>query len=95
MAVKIILTRKVPEDKAEHFIDLLIRLRSATMGQPGYISGETLRRVDQPGEWVVISKWQSRYDWDQWCQNPQREAVQKEIDTLLGSATEIAVYEYE
>lgn len=95
MAVKIILTRKVPENQVDGFLKLLVRLRTATMGQPGYIAGETLRRVDQSGEWVVISKWQSRYDWDQWYQDPKRVKVQQEIDTLLGAPTEIAVYEYE
>jgi len=95
MAVKIILTRTVPEDKVGAFLKLLVRLRTATMGQPGYIAGETLRRVDQPGEWVVISKWQRRYQWDQWALDPRRQAIQQEIEELLGSPTEIAVYEYE
>ena len=95
MAVKIILTRRVPEDQVAPFLSLLIRLRTATMGQPGYIAGETLHRVDQPGEWVVISKWRSRYDWDQWFQDPKRIDIQQRIDTLLGEPTTIAVYEYE
>jgi len=46
-------------------------------------------------EWVVISKWQRRYQWDQWALDPRRQAIQQEIEELLGSPTEIAVYEYE
>lgn len=98
MAVKIILTRRVPTDKSDVFKELVIRLRTATMGQPGYIAGETLQRVDHVdesvGEWVVISKWQSRYHWDEWYQNPQRMEIQQEIDSLLGTPTVMAIYEY-
>ena len=95
MAIKILLKRKVHGDQAEALKGLIDRLRSATMGQPGYISGETLTRVDRPGECLVISNWKTRYDWEQWFDSPQRAEIQQQIDDLLGTPTVFEIYEYE
>ncbi len=95
MTVKILLKRQVSEDKASELKELIDQLRDATTGQPGYISGDTLRRVDQPGERLVISKWKSRAYWDRWFEQPKRVVIQQKIDDLLGSPTVYEIYEYE
>jgi quinol monooxygenase YgiN len=95
MTVRILLKRQFAEDNAKELKELIDRLRSVTAGQPGYISGETLRRADQPGECLVISKWKSRGDWERWLQNPKRAAIQQQIDDLLGSPTVYEIYEYD
>ena len=87
MAIKILLKRRVPEDKAEALKELIDQLRAVTTGQPGYLSGETLRRIDQPGECLVVSKWKTRGNWDRWFEQPERAAIQQKIDDLLGSPT--------
>ena len=73
--------------------NLLKRLRGLTLGQPGYISGETLKRIDKPNECMVISTWHSVKDWNNWVNNEKRLKIQSEIDQLLGQETEYAVYE--
>ena len=93
MAVKIFITRKGIDKNIIELTVLLKKMRSLTLNQPGYIYGETLRRIDQPDECVVISTWRSREDWDNWFNSPQRQSVQSEIDLLLGDTTEYAVYE--
>ena len=64
------------------------------MGQAGYASGETLKRIDQQGISLVISKWKSREAWENWYKMPERETVQKKIDELLGVETEYEIYDY-
>jgi heme-degrading monooxygenase HmoA len=93
MSVKIFIKRSVSEGKVPELTVLLKRLRSVTLMQPGYISGQTLKRLDQPGETMVISTWRSIEDWNDWVKNDKRIAIQKEIDDLLGSQTEYEVYE--
>ena len=95
MAIKVLLKRKVPQDKAEALKALIDRLRSATAGRSGYVSGETLQRVDEPGECLVISKWLTRYDWEQWTLDPKRQEIQHEIDALLGEPAQYEIYAYE
>jgi heme-degrading monooxygenase HmoA len=74
---------------------LLIKLRNLAMNQPGYITGETLKRVDRPGQNLVISTWNSMEAWRQWAVNSERESVQTQIDALLGQPTEYEIYSSE
>lgn len=92
MAVKIFIKRKMAESNVLELTELLKKLRAMTLEQAGYISGETLRRIDTPGESMVISTWRSVEDWNNWVNNEKRLAVQNEIDQLLGEETEYAIY---
>lgn len=93
--IKIHVRRKIPEEKREDVMFLILKLRSMSMGQPGYISGETLKRLDSPGESLVVTKWQSLHDWNQWFQSAERSEVQNKIDQVLGEATRYEFYDYD
>lgn len=95
MAIKVHMKRKVAKQSAGELKELIDRLRSVTTGQPGYISGETLRRIDMPGEFLVISKWKSTQSWEMWRENPQRIEIQEKIDALLETPTEYEIWDYE
>jgi len=94
MAVKIIIKRNVPKDKEASLLPLLIQLRALATAQPGYISGETLRNVNDPEKYIVISTWRSMDNWEQWLSSKQRAEIQGKIDTLLGKKTDYGVYLY-
>jgi heme oxygenase (mycobilin-producing) len=90
--VKVFIKRKVVEGQVGELMNLLKKLRAMTLSQPGYIPGETMKRIDQPGECLVISTWHSAQDWLDWLNNEERSIIQDEIDGLLGEKTEYAVY---
>ncbi len=92
MSVKIVIKRKVPKDKEKELLPLIKELRILTTKQAGYISGETLDRVDKPGESLVISTWQTAEDWNNWVNSVERKTIQDKIDTLLGKKTEYELY---
>ncbi len=94
MAIKVIIKRKVSESREKELGVLLRQLRSLSMSHPGYISGETLRRFDKPGENLVISTWQSADDWREWVLSKERAEIQDRIDALLGEKTEYEIYTY-
>jgi antibiotic biosynthesis monooxygenase (ABM) superfamily enzyme len=94
MAVKIIIKRKVSKEKETNLLPLLIQLRALATAQPGYISGETLRNMKNPEEYLVISTWQSTENWDTWVSSPQRAEIQDKIDSLLGRKTAYDTYLY-
>ena len=93
--IRIHIRRKVPEDKTDDLKVLINQLRGMTMGTPGYIAGETLKRVDNPGESLVVTKWQSEFYWEQWLQSKERAELQNKIDRLLGEPTQYEIYEYD
>ncbi len=92
MAVKILIKRKAPEDKSDRLSRLLKDLRVLTLARPGYISGETLTRIDHPGESLVISTWVSAEAWHEWILSDERRQIQYKIDVLLGEKTVYEVY---
>ena len=94
MAVKIIIKRKVPKEKELELIAILFQLRSKALTQPGYISGETLRDMENPEEFLIISSWASPETWKVWQIRKERTEIQNKIDTLLEGKTEYAIYYY-
>ena len=92
MTVKILIKRTVTKSLEEELTILFHKMRSACMQQPGYISGQTLKRLDRPGERIVISAWRSIKDWENWFKSPERREIQLEIDSLLGEETTYAIY---
>jgi len=93
--IKIHIRRSVPDDKQEDLRLLVNQLRSITMGTAGYIAGETLTRLDKPGESLVVTKWQSLFYWNQWIESQERAEIQDKINQLLGEETRYEIYEYD
>ncbi|NNF98678.1 MAG: antibiotic biosynthesis monooxygenase [Desulfobacteraceae bacterium] len=94
MSIKVLIKRAVPEDKAKAMIPLFRQMRELAMGQPGYISGETLRNLENPLEFMVISNWQHSSNWAAWLESPARKQVQAQIDKLLGGETQYDIFHY-
>jgi heme-degrading monooxygenase HmoA len=76
-------------------MSLINQMRATILGNTGYLSGETLKRIDQPGEILVVSKWQSHFYWKQWYESREREEIQARIDQLLETPTQYEIYEYD
>jgi heme-degrading monooxygenase HmoA len=94
MAVKILIKRTVPQDKAKEMIPLFRQMRVLATMQPGYITGETLRSLENLDEFLVISTWQSSDDWQNWLNSKERQEIQDKVDKLLGGNTEYDVFHY-
>jgi len=94
MAIRVMLKRWVPAEKEKDLVTLITELRSMASRQPGYISGETMRHVSNPEEYLVISTWDSLEDWETWVASPPRKALQDKIDALLGRKTTYDIYHY-
>ena len=94
MAVKVFIKRVIPEDKVNGLLPLFRRLRNLAINQSGYISGETLRGIDNPGQFLVISTWQSIDNWREWVERPERIEIQNEIDSQLEEEPSYEIYQY-
>lgn len=94
MAVRIIIDRKVKKGKEVEFAKLLRELRTKVVPSKGYISGETLRSLDDHYNYIVITTWQSVDDWKAWEKNPERKKVQAKIEKLMARPTKTKVYVY-
>ena len=95
MAVKILIYRKIRPGKEKELSEAVKNLRSKAIHAEGYLSGETLRSIEDPSVHLVISLWKNIEDWHNWFNTPERKAFQQKIDAILEEPTKIAPYEYE
>ena len=92
MAVKILIKRSITQEMAPVVRPLIVELRAHAMKQPGYISGETLKCIDRPGEYLVISTWQSLDEWNKWLESQERKILEDKIDAITGQTTEYSTF---
>ncbi len=92
MAVKILIKRSIGQEVAPVVRPLIVELRAHAMKQPGYISGETLKCIDRPGEYLVISTWQSLDEWNKWLDSQERKILEDKIDAITGQSTVYTAY---
>ncbi len=92
MAIKVIIERRIKEGKEGELAQLLRQLRAKALLASGYISGQTLRSVDDPRLYVVISTWKSLEDWREWEKDPERAELQRKIDELLEEPAKFRVF---
>jgi len=102
MSIRVLMIRKMPRlyggmeaDLLPQLGPLLAEARQLAFRQAGYISGETMRNVSDPYEFLVISTWKSVEDWERWFANKERAEIEGKIDAVLGAPTEYRVYSYD
>ena len=94
MSIKALIKRTVPQDKARNMLHLFMEMRTLATAQPGYISGETMKSIDNPDVYLIISTWESADDWEKWLLSKKRQAIQKKMDALLGGKTTYEIFQY-
>jgi heme-degrading monooxygenase HmoA len=94
MAIVVLIKRTVPDDKVKDMMPLFRKLRTLCLDRPGYISGTTLRRLDKPNEYLVMSTWELLEDWKDWKKSQERKEVQAKIASLIGRETQYEIYDY-
>lgn len=93
MPVHVMVKRKLQIRNPEQLLPLLNELRARAKEQPGYIDGQTLRNLEDPAEYIVISTWVTSDDWKTWMQSKDRRDIQGKIDSLIGERTFYEIFE--
>ena len=93
MTVQVIIKRKIHVDNPKALIPLLTELRDHAKVQPGYISGQTLKNIDNNEEYLVVSTWKTADDWKKWLNSKERRDIQGRVDSLIGERTFYEVFE--
>lgn len=94
MAVKVLIKRKCPQDKERELFSSIKEIRRQVPQQPGYISGEYLKSIDDANEIVAISSWFTLESWQAWFESKERKEIQSRIDSIPGITTEYSIYRY-
>ena len=94
MHVKVFIKRDMIAGKEKEFFSHLKNLRINAVRQKGYISGETLIRVENTNKVTVISIWETMEDWNSWKANEKRIEIEASLNELQESPTEYEPYVY-
>jgi len=92
MTVHVVIKRKLIINDPEKLIPLMKELSGRAKLQKGYISTDTLQSVDNPGEYLVVSRWETEEDWLSWFQSKERRDIQGKVDSLIGERTFYEVF---
>ena len=87
MLVKVIIKRDVSYGKEKNFFSLLKNLRFNAMHQNGYISGETLICAENKNRVLIISKWESLEDWNNWKKDIKKREIDARLSELQNNPT--------
>ncbi|HWP65879.1 MAG TPA: antibiotic biosynthesis monooxygenase [Candidatus Limnocylindria bacterium] len=93
MMVRVLIERHIRPGVEQELLAALREMRGGAVHAAGYVSGETLRDVDDPGHYVIISTWRSRGDWDRWAVSEARQHARRRIAPLLASPERVSVLE--
>ena len=93
MAIEVFIKRKIEQGpQARKAVPLILQLRSLATFQSGYISGETFFNLDSPEDCLVVSRWETREDWERWQRSQKRAEIQKKIEDITQEPTAYTVY---
>jgi heme-degrading monooxygenase HmoA len=89
--VKVLIERHVQKGKEGYLVDLLNKLRTELIQQPGYVSGELLQSMEDKDTFFCLSTWFSALDWKSWQSNPRRLQIESQIESLLTDTPRLTV----
>jgi quinol monooxygenase YgiN len=92
--VRVIIERHCRPGKEAEMESLLVEMRSRAVRQPGYVFGETLRSVDDPSLWLVISTWIDVDHWKVWEIMPERLDIASKIEPLLVAPRKVSIFSF-
>lgn len=94
MAIKVFIRRQCPQDKQKQLQQCIREIRSLVPLQPGYISSEYLKTIDDSNETLTVSSWFSLEDWETWLNSKDRREIQEKMDAIGGIESEFKVYRF-
>ena len=80
--IRVIIERRIKEGSEFEFRELISKLRSKALHQPGYVMGETWVGDDDPSLYIVISTWIGTELWQAWERSAERQAIAARLEPL-------------
>ena len=89
--IKVVIERRVKTGRGGYLIELLNKLRTELVSQPGYVSGELLQSTEDESTIFALSTWLSPLDWKSWEGNPRRLEIESKIESLLTEPSKLTI----
>ncbi len=91
--IRVLIERNIAQG-LEHYYDCTVkRIVSQVVNAPGCIAGESLKDSMNSQRRIVMSKWSTLEDWENWFHSHERKSVVAEISPLLEGGERITMLE--
>ncbi|MCB1645475.1 MAG: antibiotic biosynthesis monooxygenase [Pseudomonadales bacterium] len=91
--IRVLIERKVAAGLESYYDSTIKRTVSSVVKAPGCLGGESLIDTSDSRRRFVMSKWNSKADWENWLHSEERRQVIAEITPMLESAEKITILE--
>ncbi|OZG73729.1 antibiotic biosynthesis monooxygenase [Hahella sp. CCB-MM4] len=92
--IRIIIERYVDNSLEEHYETAAKRILQGAVQAPGFISGESLRDMQDSTHRVLLSTWATVQHWQQWHSSPQRHALMAELAPMLEREEKVTLLDH-
>jgi len=91
--IRVLIERNIAEGLEHHYDRTIKRTVSKVVSAPGCISGESLKDASNTHRRIIMSKWSSKQDWDNWFHSRERKIAISAIRPLLEGSEKITMLE--
>ena len=92
--IRVLIERRIAQG-LEHYYDCTVkRTISQVVRAPGCLAGESLKDSLDPRRRIIMSKWASLEDWENWLYSAERKNVISELAPLLDGSERITMLEH-
>jgi len=92
MDIKIIIFRRYSKEKLVELQPILDELYRLVFKFGGFVSGETLVNIEEPGEHMIISTWNSIDEWEAYHQAGKVKELCGMVDIIIGQHTSHKIF---
>jgi heme-degrading monooxygenase HmoA len=91
--IRVIIDRFIAESLEAHYEITAKQTLQAAIQSPGFISGESLKDVQNERHRVVLCNWRSLQDWHKWISSPERKKMMEQLNLMLETPEKVTVLE--
>ena len=91
--IRVIIDRFIAESLEANYEVTAKETLSEAIQAPGFISGESLKDIQNKRHRVVLCNWRSLQDWQVWQGSPQRKKMMEQLNLMLETPEKVTVLE--
>jgi heme-degrading monooxygenase HmoA len=91
--IRVMIERQCKPGQEERLEGLLMEVRMEAMLRPGYVSSETLKALDNPSIYLVISTWSNETSRKAWENSQERWEMKQIIESILVAPEKVTYYQ--
>lgn len=91
--IRVIIERFIAESLEANYEDTAKQTLQKAVRAPGFISGESLKDIQNERHRVVLCNWRSLQDWQAWQMSQERKDMMDTLNLMLEREEKITVLE--